>query len=70
MKEIKIVTMEHEDDIYYIPMIDGVKQSIMFEKEYEAIIYAGLAVSGISKNDCSYFSKYINHSLCSLIKDK
>ena len=49
----------HKDKVLYGVKVNGQKQSVLFEEEGIAIVYGGLVVSGLSRNDCSYMSRYI-----------
>jgi len=66
--EVEIIEEKHDGEILYKCKLNGKESFCLFEREYEALVYAGLMASGISKNDCSYFSKYINSSLYTLKK--
>jgi len=59
-----------DEDVYFSPTIDGKKTNCFFANKYEALIYAGLHESGISKNDASSLSRFIVVMLNGLKKDE
>ncbi len=48
-----------EHGVLFTPVIDGKEYSCYFPTEGQAAVYAGLIISGLSANDCSYMSRYI-----------
>jgi len=57
---IEFREMDFNDEVHYAPIVDGKKHNVFFLTKGEALIYAGLAVSELSANDCSYISRYMS----------
>ena len=67
--EFKEFDFGENGDICFTPVVDGKVHSCYFESKAMALVYAGLVESGLSRNDCTYMSRYIDAMIKGLDKD-
>ena len=56
---IEFREMDFDGETHCSPVVDGKKYNVFFLTKGEALIYAGLAMSELSVNDCNHISNYM-----------
>ncbi len=67
--EFKEFDFEENGYICFTPVVDGKEHNCYFETKAMALVYAGLMESGLSRNDCTYMSRYIDAMVKGVKKD-